>query len=86
MLPNLFEAVIVSNTDIEDTTLIAGHVTKMTMGTFSNIYDDGWTLGIASGYGAGTTLAQSGDFEGLSGVINLSDGDEVNLIISDMIE
>ena len=73
MLPNLFEAAVVSNTDIEDTTLIVGHVTKMTMGTFSNIYDNGWALGIASGYGAGTTLAQSGDFEDM-GVVALGEG------------
>ena len=62
MLPNLFEAAIVSNTDIEDTTLILAHITRETTGTFSNIYDDGYGLGFASGYGAGTTLAQSGDF------------------------
>ncbi|HEY9191204.1 MAG TPA: OprD family outer membrane porin [Sulfurovum sp.] len=62
MLPNLFEAAVVSNTDIEDTTLILAHITKETTGTFSNIYDDGYGLGFASGYGAGTTFAQSGDF------------------------
>jgi len=62
MLPNLFEAAVVSNTDIEDTTLILAHITRETTGTFSNIYDDGYGLGFASGYGAGTTLAQSGDF------------------------
>jgi len=62
MLPNLFEAAVLTNTDIKDTTLILAHVTKETTGTFSNIYDDGYQLGIVSGYGAGTTLAQSGDF------------------------
>lgn len=62
MLPNLFEAALVTNTDIEKTTLILGQVTKETTGTFSNIYDDNWQLGFSSGYGAGTTLAQSGDF------------------------
>ena len=62
MLPNLFEAAVVSNTDIKDTTLILAHITRETTGTFSNIYDDGYGLGFASGYGAGTTLAQSGDF------------------------
>ena len=62
MLPNLFEAAVLTNTDIEDTTLILAHITRETTGTFSNIYDDGHPLGIVSGYGAGTTLAQSGDF------------------------
>jgi len=62
MLPNLFEAAVVTNTDIEDTTLTLAHVTRETTGTFSNIYDDAYALGFASGYGAGTTLAQSGDF------------------------
>lgn len=62
MLPNLFEAAVVTNTDIEDTTLILGQVTRETAGTFSNIYDNNWELGFSSGYGAGTTLAQSGDF------------------------
>jgi hypothetical protein len=62
MLPNLFEAAVLTNTDIEDTTLTLAHITRETTGTFSNIYDDGYGLGFASGYGAGTTLAQSGDF------------------------
>ncbi len=62
VLPNLFEAAVLTNTDIEDTTLTLAHITRETTGTFSNIYDDGYGLGFASGYGAGTTLAQSGDF------------------------
>jgi hypothetical protein len=77
MLPNLFEAVVYSNTGIENTTLIAAHVTKMTMGTFSNIYDNGTALGFASGYGAGTTLAQSGDFEDM-GVVALGAGTDTD--------
>ncbi|MEY3090949.1 MAG: hypothetical protein RL113_1265, partial [Pseudomonadota bacterium] len=58
MLPNLFEAAVISNTSLENTTLIAAHVSKMTAGTFSNIYDDSASLGIYSGYGLGTTHAQ----------------------------
>jgi hypothetical protein len=73
MLPNLFEAAVASNTDIEDTTLILAHITRETTGTFSNIYDDGTDLGFASGYGAGTTLAQSGDFKDM-GVVALGAG------------
>jgi hypothetical protein len=61
MLPNLFEAAVISNTSLENTTLIAAHVSKMTAGTFSNIYDN-TALGLFSGYGLGTVAAQSGDF------------------------
>ncbi len=67
MLPNLFEAAVLSNADIQDTTLILAHVTRETTGTFSNIYDNSDLandnlFGLASGYGLGTTYAQSGDF------------------------
>jgi hypothetical protein len=85
MLPNLFEAAILSNTDIENTTLIAGHVTQMTMGTFSNIYDNNQAFGLQSGYGLGTTLAQSGNFEDMGvvalGAGNGTDGVTVGAII-----
>ncbi|MCH9740244.1 MAG: OprD family porin [Epsilonproteobacteria bacterium] len=50
MLPNLFEAAVLSNSDIENTTLIAAHVTKMAAGTFSNAYG-GNALSLHSGYG-----------------------------------
>ena len=85
MIPNLFEAAVLSNTDIEDTTLILAHVTRETTGTFSNIYDDGFGLGFASGYGAGTTLAQSGDFVDMGEVAlgegNNTDGVTVGAVI-----
>ena len=61
MLPNLFEAVVVSNTDIEKTTLIGAHVFRETVGTFGNIYGGG-KLGLTSGYGLGMNLALSGKF------------------------
>ncbi len=61
MLPNLFEAALISNTDIENTTLIAGHVFRETVGTFGNIYGGG-ALGLTSGYGLGMKEALSGDF------------------------
>jgi hypothetical protein len=61
MLPNLFEAAVVSNTDIDNTTLIVAHVTKETVGTFGNIYGGG-ALGLMSGYGLGINEALSGDF------------------------
>ena len=49
MLPNLFEAAVLSNTDVEKTTLILAHVTKFQAGTFSNQYAGG-ALGVSSGY------------------------------------
>ncbi|MCI4405741.1 MAG: OprD family outer membrane porin [Sulfuricurvum sp.] len=38
MLPSLFEAYVLSNTDVKDTTLIAVYVTKFAAGTFANAY------------------------------------------------
>lgn len=52
MLPNLFEAAVISNTDIENTTLIGAHVTRFAAGTFSNVYPAaGGALNLHSGYG-----------------------------------
>lgn len=61
MLPNLFEAAVLSNKDVENTTLIAAHVNRETVGTFGNIYGGG-VLGLTSGYGLGMNQALSGDF------------------------
>jgi len=52
MLPNTFEAAVVTNTDVKDTTLVAAHVTEISYGTFSNAYAGG-ALALASGYGNG---------------------------------
>ncbi|MDM5270589.1 OprD family outer membrane porin [Sulfurovum sp. zt1-1] len=60
-LPNLFEAAIVTNTDIKDTTLIAGHITRESVGTFGNVYPVG-SLALQSGYGLGYKLGTNGDF------------------------
>ncbi|EQB35604.1 hypothetical protein M947_10000 [Sulfurimonas hongkongensis] len=62
MLPNLFEAVVVSNTDITDTTLIAAHVTRFAQGTFGRAYGTGGILGATSGYSAVDASNQVGDF------------------------
>jgi len=50
MLPNLFEAGVLTNSDLENTTLLAGHITKFQAGTFSNAYGSN-ALSIHSGYG-----------------------------------
>ncbi len=67
MLPNLFEAVIVSNEDVENTTFIGVHIVRETVGTFGNIYDGG-PLGLTSGYGLGMNEALSGDFKNMGTV------------------
>ena len=73
MLPNLFEAAVLSNTDIENTRIIAAHVTRETVGTFGNIYAGGM-LGVTSGYGLGINQALSGDFVNM-GTVALGDTD-----------
>jgi len=49
MIPNLFEAYVLSNKDIADTTLTLGHVTKFAQGTFGRTYSGG-LLSATSGY------------------------------------
>jgi len=61
MLPNLFEAYVVSNTDVKDTTLIAAHVTKFAQGTFGRAYTSG-VLSVTSGYSLIDARDQTGDF------------------------
>ncbi|MFZ3053279.1 MAG: OprD family outer membrane porin [Sulfuricurvum sp.] len=67
MLPNLFEAYVLSNTDIKDTSLIAAHVTKFAAGTFANAYNNQpAALSLTSGY-SGLTNATNmvGSFENM---------------------
>ena len=61
MLPNLFEAYVLTNTDIKNTTLIAAHVTKFAQGTFGRVYGGG-ILAATSGYSATDDKNQVGDF------------------------
>jgi len=88
MLPNLFEAALVTNKSLENTTLIAGHVFRETIGTFGNVYGTGWkeigntgtyaanSLALQSGYGLGLGLdsTTSGSFENM-GVVALGNQD-----------
>lgn len=67
MLPNLFEAYVLSNTDVKDTTLIAAHVTKFSQGTFGRVYDasssaSNAVLSVTSGYSLVDSRNQTGDF------------------------
>ena len=56
MIPNLFEAYVLTNKDLPDTTLVAAHVTKIAPGTFFNQYRSssaaGQALALTAGYGA----------------------------------
>ena len=61
MLPNLFEAYVLINKDIPNTTLIAAHVTKFAQGTFGRVYSGG-ILAATSGYSATDSKGQAGDF------------------------
>ncbi len=61
MLPNLFEAYVLSNTDVKDTTLVAAHVTKFAQGTFGRAYTSG-VLSVTSGYSLVDARGQTGDF------------------------
>ena len=74
MLPNLFEAAVLSNKDVENTTLIAAHIFRETTGTFSNVYGAPSALSLQSGYGLGYKLGTSGEFENM-GTIALGNQD-----------
>ena len=61
MLPNLFEAYVLTNSDIANTTLVAAHVTKFAQGTFGRVYNGG-ILSATSGYSAVDSRNHTGDF------------------------
>lgn len=63
MLPNLFEAAVVINKDVPDTTLIGAVVTRMSVGTFANGYTQGSALALQSGYGS---WYKTGEFRTMS--------------------
>ena len=77
MLPNLFEAVVVSNVDIEDTSLVLAHITKESVGTFGNVYGTPSQLSLQSGYGLGYQLGGSGRFADM-GDIALGSGSDTD--------
>jgi imipenem/basic amino acid-specific outer membrane pore len=62
MLPNLFEAYVLSNADIKDTTLIAGHITKFAQGTFGRVYNAVGTSASNSGVSADAVLSVTGGY------------------------
>lgn len=72
MLPNLFEAAVISNTDLPDTTLIAAHVTREAVGSFANVYllssPANQQLALQSGYGLGYKLGTNGHFADMGAI------------------
>ncbi|CAA6827260.1 MAG: FIG01144323: hypothetical protein [uncultured Sulfurovum sp.] len=75
MLPNLFEAAVLHNNDIENTTLALAHITKQTVGTFGNVYGAPSALSLQSGYGLGYKEGTNGKFADV-GVIALGKGND----------
>ncbi|MEK6658625.1 MAG: OprD family outer membrane porin, partial [Campylobacterota bacterium] len=65
MLPNLFEAYVLTNKDIANTTLTAAHVTKFAQGTFGRAYGTGGILGSTAGYSSWDALNQVGEFKNM---------------------
>ena len=59
--PNFFEAYLLVNTDIKDTTLILAHATKFAQGTFGRAYGGG-ILAATGGYSAVDTKDQVNHF------------------------
>lgn len=62
MIPNLFEAYVLTNKDIANTTLTLGHVAKFAQGTFGRTYTSG-VLAATAGYSYVDSLNQVGEFE-----------------------
>ena len=58
MLPNLFEAYLLINKDIPNTTLVAGHVNGFAQGSFGRVYA-GYNNAYAAAIAAGKTVAQA---------------------------
>jgi hypothetical protein len=69
MLPNLFEAYLLMNSDVKNTTLVAGQVTRFAQGSFGRVYSATATataanklLSATAGYSYADSLNQAGDF------------------------
>jgi len=65
MLPNLFEAYVLTNKDIANTTLTLAHVTKFAQGTFGRAYGAGGILGSTAGYSSWDASNQVGEFKNM---------------------
>ena len=61
MVPNMFEAYVLSNSDISGLNVTLAHATKFAQGTFGRVYNGG-ILAATAGYSAVDTKNQVGDF------------------------
>lgn len=61
MMANMFEAYMLTNKDIADTTLTLGHITKFAQGTFGRVYGSG-LLAKTGGYSMHDAKNQVGQF------------------------
>lgn len=95
MLPNLFEAYVLTNTDLPDTTLVAAHVTKFAQGTFGRAYNAAAgtpdaVLSATSGYSAADSRDQATSFVNMGeyalGSAGNNDGVTVGAVIYSGIE
>jgi hypothetical protein len=70
-LPNLFEAYVLTNTDIPNTTLVVAQVTKFAQGSFGEAYHAATyapssnLLAVTSGYGYQANIDKTGDFDNM---------------------
>mgnify|MGYP005854906717 CR=1 FL=1 len=68
MIRNLFEAYMLTNKDIKDTTLTLGHITRFSQGTFGRVYNanagdlGNKLLSVTGGYSYHDSLNQVGSF------------------------
>jgi imipenem/basic amino acid-specific outer membrane pore len=64
MIPNLFEAYLIQNKDVENLTITAGYINRFAQGTFGRVYNGG-LLSVTSGYSYVDSRDQVGDFVGM---------------------
>jgi len=72
MIHNLFNAYLVVNKDIPNTTLVVGHINGFAQGTFGGVYNpaqdnENSLLAVTSGYSAVDTKNQTGKFLNMGG-------------------
>lgn len=91
MVPNLFEAYMITSKDIADTTLVAGHLTNFAQGTFGRVYDHSMyrkykatstsmMLSATSGYSFVDSLDNTGSFTNMGEYATGQSTDGVSVI------
>ena len=91
MVPSLFEAYLLTNKDIADTTIVAGHLTQFAQGTVGRVFDHSlyrkykatstsMILAATSGYSFVDSLDQTGEFTNMGKYATGKSTDGVSLI------